>query len=111
MVRKFDRISIEFSIEFFGRKFYRIFLAGRGGERRASSQTQEEPTFYINIINWKTELTGYRTVCGKMCVVLVSTNSLPDCHCPLEIHVNKNDQIGVHGAQAPRGHVCPSAPQ
>jgi len=28
MVRKFDRISIEFSIEFFGRKFYRIFLAG-----------------------------------------------------------------------------------
>ena len=82
-----------------------------GGERRASSQTQEEPTFYINIINWKTELTGYRTVCGKMCGVLVSTNSLPDCHCPLEIHVNKNDQIGVHGAQAPRGHVCPSAPQ
>ena len=29
MVRKFDRISIEFSIEFFGRKFYRIFLAGK----------------------------------------------------------------------------------
>ena len=28
MVRKFDRISIEFSIESFGRKFYRIFLAG-----------------------------------------------------------------------------------
>ena len=28
MVRKFDRISIEFSIEFFARKFYRIFLAG-----------------------------------------------------------------------------------
>jgi len=47
---------------------------GGGDGERVHKIRQKSQTFYINIINWETELT---MVCGKMCGVLVSTNSLP----------------------------------